>query len=197
MGRARKVDRETAIESALSAFWVHGYKALGVRKLEELTGINRFALQTEFGGKNGLFLEIAKTYISYWGDTHREAIRNGTLDELADFFLERTQKNSRAEMNSGCLIFNTLGDEQPDAPEIRQLISGFLDTIQATFAAALHNERAAGTLVEDLDIDQASQMLLSTLIGMNMLIKARGCNEAGRPAALGAQKTIMSWRTTT
>jgi len=100
-------------------------------------------------------------------------------------------------MNSGSLIFNTLEDGQPEAPKIRQLRAGFLDKVQATFAAALENERAAGSLVEGLDIDQANQMLLSTLIGMNMLIKARGSNEAGRPAALGAQKTIMSWRTTT
>ena len=38
-------------------------------------------------------------------------------------------------------------------------------------------------------------MLLSTLIGMNMLIKVRGSNEAGRPVALGTRKTILSWRT--
>lgn len=61
--------------------------------------------------------------------------------------------------------------------------------------AALEHERSAGTLSDDLEIQQASQMLLSTLIGMNMLIKVRGSNEAGRPVALGTRKTILSWRT--
>ena len=62
--------------------------------------------------------------------------------------------------------------------------------------AARRNERSAGTLIDDLEIEEASQMLLSTLIGMNMLIKVRGSNEAGSSIAPGTWKTIMSWWTT-
>ena len=83
MGRAKKVDRELARKSALSAFWVHGYNSLGVRKLEELTGINRFALQTEFGGKAGLFGEILDAYTAEWDNNYLEPVRNGNLDDLA------------------------------------------------------------------------------------------------------------------
>lgn len=194
MGRTKKVDRDTAREAALSAFWTNGYTGLGVRKLEELTGINRFALQTEFGGKNGLFLEISKLYVSLWKDSYLEGIRTGNLDNVADYFLQRASKSARAETNNGCLIFNTLSDEQLDAPDIRKEVSGFLRTIQNSFASALHNERAQGTLIGDLDINEASQLLLSSLIGMNMLIKARQSNEAALPTALALQKTILGWR---
>lgn len=194
MGRKKKVDRNTAQEAALSAFWANGYTGLGVRRLEELTGINRFALQTEFGGKNGLFLDISKLYVSSWKRTYRDAIRNGNLDSLAEYFLLRASTNLPAESNNGCLLFNTLSDEQLDAPDIRKVVSDFLQTIQQSFACALHNERAQGTLIEDLDINGASQLLLSSLIGMNILIKARQSNKAALPTALALQKTILAWR---
>ena len=194
MGRKRKVDRDTARQSALSAFWVNGYSGLGLRRLEELTGINRFAVQTEFGGKDGLFLDIAERYCSLWKRTEGEKLRAGNLEQLAAFFLKRTRKDLPEEFNSGCLMLNTLGGDQPDNPEFRQAITGFLDTIQSSFAAALENEKTQGTLIDGLRIEESSQMLLSALIGMNMLIKQQGDNQAARPAAKGLQKTIMSWR---
>jgi TetR/AcrR family transcriptional repressor of nem operon len=194
MGRAKKVDREIARASALSAFWIHGYKSLGVRKLEELTGINRFALQTEFGGKTGLFGEILDAYTSAWDSSHLEPVRNGNLDDLAAYFLHRASKAARAEANSGCLIINTLSEGKLDTPEISERISRFLDHIQKTFAQALQNESAQGTLISDLDIGAASQMLLSSLIGMNILIRMEGSSEAALPTAIGLQTTIMSWR---
>jgi len=194
MGRAKKVDRELARESALSAFWIHGYKSLGVRKLEELTGINRFALQTEFGGKNGLFVEILDTYTSAWDTKYLEPVRNGNLDDLAAYFVQRASMDARTETNSGCLMINTLSEGNLDAPEISERVSNFLDHVQNTFSKALHNERVQGTLISSLDIDEASQMLLSSLIGMNILIRLKGSNEAALPTAIGLRTTIMNWR---
>jgi TetR/AcrR family transcriptional repressor of nem operon len=194
MGRAKKVDRELARESALSAFWVHGYKSLGVRKLEELTGINRFALQTEFGGKAGLFGEILDAYTCEWDSNYLEPVRNGNLDELAAYFLQRTSKELRAEANSGCLMFNTLSEGSLDTPAISERLSRFLDHIQSTFTQALRNESAQGTLNSDLDIGDASQMLLSSIIGINILIRIKGSSEAALPTATGLHTMIMSWR---
>jgi TetR/AcrR family transcriptional repressor of nem operon len=194
MGRAKKVDRETARASALSAFWVNGYSGLGVRKLEELTGINRFALQTEFGGKNGLFAEVLDAYTSQWDYKYLEPVRNGNLDNLAAYFLQRVSKKSRAETNSGCLVINTLSEGNLNTPEINEKVSGFVDRIQDTFAEALRNEKAQGTLDKELNIGEATQMLLSSLIGMNILIRMKGNNEAALPTARGLHQTIISWR---
>jgi TetR/AcrR family transcriptional repressor of nem operon len=193
MGRTRKVDSAVARESALSAFWVHGYKGLGVRKLEELTGINRFALQTEFGGKDGLFFEILDMYASTWKD-NLEVVRSGNLDHLAAYFIQRASKNGRYESNSGCLVFNTLSGDTVSSPEIIKKIESLVSSVQRSFSYALKNEKALGTLKGDLDIGQTSQMLVSSLIGMNIYIKMKGKNEAALPTAKSLKNTIMSWR---
>lgn len=193
MGRAKKVDRAVARESALSAFWVHGYKGLGVRKLEELTGINRFALQTEFGGKDGLFAEILDMYASSW-KADLKVVRDGNLDHLAAYFMQRASKDGRSETNSGCLAFNTLGGDAIDNPDIKRKIESLVNGLQRAFSHALKNEKMQGTLKSDLDISATSQMLVSSLIGMNIFIKMKGKNEAALPTANGLKKTIMSWR---
>ena len=69
MARAKSYDREVAVEAAMLAFWRKGYGALGVREIESETSINRFALQTDFGGKQGLFLEALQKYLAISDET--------------------------------------------------------------------------------------------------------------------------------
>ena len=69
MPRKRKLSIEEAIEKSMFAFWQYGF-GLGVRSLEEKTGINRFMLQTELGGKEGLFIKALDAYLAKWKKTY-------------------------------------------------------------------------------------------------------------------------------
>ena len=71
MPRERKLTIEEAIEKSMFAFWEHGF-GLGVRNLEQITGINRFMLQTELGGKEGLFLHRKSFKISLKSGNYNE-----------------------------------------------------------------------------------------------------------------------------
>ena len=62
MPRPKSYDRQDAIAKACLAFWEHGYQDLGVREVERLTGLNQFAIRSEFGGKEGLYLEALTYY---------------------------------------------------------------------------------------------------------------------------------------
>lgn len=62
MPRPKSYDRDEAIRKARDAFWESGYGALGVRDLETRSGINRFALKNDFGGKEQLFVECLDSY---------------------------------------------------------------------------------------------------------------------------------------
>jgi hypothetical protein len=66
--------------------------------------------------------------------------------------------------------------------------------MESAFSKALHNKSAQGTLISDVAIRQASQMLLSSLIGMNILIRIKVSNEAAQPTASGLRTIIISWR---
>ena len=53
MPRSKGYDRAQAVERACEAFWEFGYQALGLREIESRTGLNRFAIHTEFGRQGG------------------------------------------------------------------------------------------------------------------------------------------------
>lgn len=194
MARSRKVEIDAARALALSAFWSHGYQTLGVRKLEELTGINRFMLQTEFGGKQGLFLETIDAYISQWDKDYLIQIRAGNIDQIVDFFNLRASNTTVSEANNGCLMINTLCEGPVENSDIKDRIFKFMDLMRNSLSQALCNERAQGSLKKTVDIDQASEMLANALIGMNVTIKLHGKNEAAQAAAKQLCKTLLSWR---
>jgi TetR/AcrR family transcriptional repressor of nem operon len=194
VARARKIDRKKAQELALKAFWLNGYTGLGVRKLEKITGINRFMLQTEFGGKEGLFVDVLDTYISLSEKTCYETVRSGNLDSLIELFLQRAGDALPMESSNGCLMINTLCEGDTENAAIKQRGVDFMDVMQSAMIQALKNEQSQGTLVIDLDINQASEMLMASLVGMNVLVKMNGDNRAVLPAAKMIEKTILSWR---
>lgn len=195
MARARKVDREQARELALKAFWLNGYSNLGVRKLEEATGINRFMLQTEFGGKGGLFAEVLDNYLTLSNETTFDGVRDGNLDALVELFLNRASDNLPAESNNGCLMINTLCENDIGDDSIKERVASFMQQMQSAIAQAIKNEEAQGTLLKTLDVVQASEMLMASLVGINVLVKLNGNNKAALPSAQLMAETILSWRT--
>jgi TetR/AcrR family transcriptional repressor of nem operon len=194
VARARKIDRNKARELALKAFWLNGYTGLGVRKLEEITGINRFMLQTEFGGKEGLFVGVLDAYISLTEKLCNETVRSGNLDGLIALFLQRAGDALPMESSNGCLMINTLCEGDTESAAIKQRGVDFMDVMRSAMIQALKNEQSQGTLVIGLDINEASEMLMASMVGMNVLVKMSGDNRAVLPAAKMIEKTILSWR---
>ena len=57
-GRPREFDRDTALQSAVDAFWRRGYEATSVADLVAATGVNRASMYDTFGNKRELFIEV-------------------------------------------------------------------------------------------------------------------------------------------
>lgn len=195
MPRTRKVDRKEAKQKAMSAFWRSGYNQLGVRALEEATGINRFTLQTEFGGKAGLFLSILNDYLELSQNIMFAELHNGGLEEIAQVFLRRADNSQLPqETNCGCLVVNTACENDGSNEDINKRIHDFMEISRNAFKAALENERKKGTLNNELNIDDAAEFLRSEMFGLNVVAKSKGNNEATGPAARFTAQLVRSWR---
>lgn len=62
MGRHKLFERNEVTDKALFAFWQKGYADTSLSDLEKATGVFKPALYSEFGDKEGLFLECVKHY---------------------------------------------------------------------------------------------------------------------------------------
>ncbi|MCM8531390.1 MAG: TetR/AcrR family transcriptional regulator [Lentisphaeraceae bacterium] len=63
MGRNKTYNKEEVLEKALELFWRKGYEGTHLQDLVSHTGLNRFSLYKEFGGKDGLFHEVFELYV--------------------------------------------------------------------------------------------------------------------------------------
>ena len=55
MARPRGFERNEVIDKAMELFWRQGYEGAHLAALVDHTGLNRFSLYKEFGGKAGLY----------------------------------------------------------------------------------------------------------------------------------------------
>jgi TetR/AcrR family transcriptional repressor of nem operon len=194
MARTKKITREEAALRARSAFWQHGYSHLTVRKLEEYTGINRFMLQTDFGGKDGLFMAAFKQYEQMVRTTQFNTIAAGTSADVLAFFEQQPTGEFSDEHRYGCLAANTFCEGHLQNKDIEQALEAFFLLMNNAFYAALQRDRDAGKLKTDVNITHAAEYLVTMAIGLSNIIRSRDSNLAGLGSVNMVCDSIRSWQ---
>jgi AcrR family transcriptional regulator len=109
MGRHKEYVREEVLTKARDLFWAKGYEGTHLQELVEVTGVSRFGLYSEFGGKEGLFQEALENYIaeakSAYDDTLAREPRG--LNNIHDYFDSIRITRSY----HGCFLVNTLTEK--------------------------------------------------------------------------------------
>lgn len=195
MARTKSYDRDEALQKAVLAFWEHGYGSLGVRSIEQITGLNRFAIQTDFGGKEGLFREALDRYIELTTEFLAQPLKEGGLDALEAFFESLVSPDGVKGREYGCLALNTLIETaSQDFPGIDRQVDHQYTIISEAFEAALTNARERGELKETIQIADAVPFLQAVGMGMQATIRKTGTVAAAEGQARMAIEVVKSWR---
>ena len=195
MPRKRKLSIEEAVEKSMFAFWQYGF-GLGVRSLEKITGINRFMLQTELGGKEGLFIQAFDAYLDKMEKDLFLPIASGNLDTIVGFLKKQFNDNKNPMACHGCFAVNTMSDENAVSEEIERRRRRFMDLNLKSFISALENEQKNNRLKKNLNIEKTANFLIASIFGINILDKIKNNNSHSRPAMEMLVQQMMSWRKT-
>ena len=195
MPRKRKLSIEEAVEKSMFAFWQYGF-GLGVRSLEKITGINRFMLQTELGGKEGLFIQAFDAYLDKMEKNLFLPIASGNLDTIVGFLKKQFNENKNPMACHGCFAVNTMSDENAVSEEIERRRRRFMDLNLKSFISALENEQKNNRLKKNLNIEKTANFLTASIFGINILDKIKNNNSHSRPAMEMLVQQMMSWRKT-
>jgi len=194
--RKKKYDRDDSVLKACNAFWQHGYDALGVRALEELTGLNRFAIQTEFGGKEGLFLEVLDKYTQETETHFLQPLREGGLDQIENLYNQLITLLPNTAQAFGCLMVNTVVENAVLArTAIKERTDRHFKQMEGAISSALFRAKTNGQIASSFDIDEAVVFLVGSTMGVQVMIRREGSIEAAKPYVEMLIKTINSWRT--
>ncbi len=195
MARPKTYDRQDAIERACHAFWIHGYTALGVRELEKLTGLNKFAIRSEFGGKEGLYLEALRYYTDAADTMVLAPMRTGGIETIDAFFEGLVTEGCANSSPWGCLIVNTgIENAELRRPALKAASDAYWTALAKHFDKALHRSIEAGEIDPTLNVDEASRGLVTAVMGVHTMNRVSGAHDAGASLVNMVRDLIKSWR---
>jgi AcrR family transcriptional regulator len=108
MGRPKTWERSDVLRRAARLFWEKGFEGAHLQELVDATGLNRFALYKEFGGKEGLFHAALQSYISDLGELTSILGRQPMgIENVREFFRASDTYN----FHHGCFVLNTVREK--------------------------------------------------------------------------------------
>ena len=196
MGRDRKIAHQAALDAAQSLFWQEGDSGASTRQIEEQTSLTRFTIQTSYGGKKELFLKTLDNYLDNTFARFLPRPTSNILTALAVWFESFTGPDHMpAVTDQGCLLLNTIteferGDLEPD-----RRIEDYFAALRSCFGDALKKGIELGEVDPGLDVVEKTELLVATVLGLNMMIRAGTEATAGRAMSTSIAGMIREWHT--
>lgn len=184
-GRPAQFDRDTAIDTALMAFWQEGYQANSVKALAERLGITRSSFYNAFESQEALFLAALERYLERSPDRALAATPTaGNVCALITATFKAICQGLAMDKDAkGCMAVNSVGAlcnvDASLGPKIAAHMMARLERIEALLQAAV----AKGELAPDTDIAATALSLKTFLVGLNMMAKVLPDRSALWPAA--------------
>jgi AcrR family transcriptional regulator len=166
MARPRSYDRDAVVDKAMSLFWRLGYEGAHLAALVEHTGLNRFSLYKEFGGKAGLYDAALERFLGYLLSQYRDILTAQPLGlENIEAVLRALQYGSTYY---GCFMINTLTqrDTVPEGAYGKALAA--TEEIEALYAGNLASALARGQIAKSSNVSNLAKMLQTLDQGLHI-----------------------------
>ncbi len=195
VGRPRAFDMETVLDAATRLFWEQGYEATSLAQLRAATGLSSASLYGTFGSKEGLFERVVEHYkqgpgrvtdiVADESISPREAVAgllHGSIDMQAD-----------SAHPVGCLIALAGTTRAPgeDQAGVRAAVTSLREADRVRVRACVERGIAAGELHARTDVDGATAMIHTFLLGVSTQLRD------GVPAATlhtAVDQLLSNWR---
>lgn len=154
------------IDRAMELFRRQGYEGAHLSALVAQTGLNRFSLYKEFGGKAGLFEAALDRFLKALLDQYRENLTRQPLGlENVEATLNALRYGSRYY---GCFMLNTLTqkDAVPEAAFAHAIAA--TEEIEALYHANLVSAAARGQIGRTTNLAALGKMLQTLDQGLHI-----------------------------
>lgn len=184
MARPREFDETAAVESAMHAFWEHGYEATSTQDLCEATGLGRSSVYNTFTSKRALF----QRSLAHYTNTQlgkRQALLDGpgTAAERLAAVLYQAIDDDLEDRRRGCLVVNTLAELGVPDDEVGAALRNDTDRNLAMFAECVREGLLDGSPRDGLDPAEVAEFLLGTTSGLRVMARRGTSRDSMRAVA--------------
>lgn len=173
IGRPRKFDAEKAVSSAMEQFWAGGYFATSLQDLMQCMSLSKSSLYQSFGNKEQLFVLCIQHYELYLDQMLKARLEDASSGlEFVRSLIDSVIAEAEKPNPKGCLLVNTANELAGREESIAQAVGNGLIKIKTNLKTALERARGEGDIEADIDLEQASDYLVSGISGLRTMIKA-------------------------
>jgi len=163
MARPRTYQREQVLQRATELFARKGYEGAHLQELVEVTGLNRFSLYKEFGGKEGLFQAALDAYLGRLAELDallkRQPLGLANLWAFYEALLAQ-------DFPHGCLAVNTIREKHVVPQRVFASIERFAYAGEENFRRNLAAARERGELAADTDVEALAKFMTAFDMGL-------------------------------
>jgi TetR/AcrR family transcriptional repressor of nem operon len=170
--RPREFDEETALEAAMRCFWASGYAATSMRDLGEAMRLGLASVYNAFGGKRALFTQCLDCYLNANMRARIARLEAALPPGQAIETYLRDVVERALENRLGCMLVN-VALEAPRDPEIAGAVAARLAEMEAFFHRCAAAGQRDGTISTEHDPSDIARLMLTTVMGLNVLARGR------------------------
>ncbi|EEM91961.1 TetR/AcrR family transcriptional regulator [Bacillus thuringiensis] len=175
MARLREFDEEKALDAAMQLFWEKGYAATSLSDLTAKMEIQKPSLYSAFGDKEGLFEVALRRYTNLHAANIRTKLQNeqSVKEAIRMFFENLVEEEYKKEFSKGCFCINTMVELAPHNEKFEVLTREHQMYLAVIFQELIMKGIRSGELQSDLNAKALAQTLVTSLIGLTVLMKSR------------------------
>lgn len=175
MARLREFDKEKALDAAMQLFWEKGYAATSLSDLTAKMEIQRPSLYAAFGDKEGLFEAALRRYTNLHAASIRTKLQKeqSVKEAIRIFFENMVEEEYKKESNKGCFCINTMVEIAPHNEKFEVLTREHQMYLSVIFQELITKGIQSGELQSDVNAKALAQTLVTSLIGLTVLMKSR------------------------
>ncbi|MGE1126303.1 TetR/AcrR family transcriptional regulator [Bacillus wiedmannii] len=175
MARLREFDEEKALDAAMQLFWEKGYAATSLSELTAKMEIQKPSLYSAFGDKEGLFEAALRRYTNLHAANIRTKLQNeqSVKGAIRTFFENMVEEEYKKEFSKGCFCINTMVELAPHNEKFEVLTREHQMYLAVVFQELITKGIRSGELQSDLNAKAVAQTLVTSLIGLTVLMKSR------------------------
>ena len=130
MTRPKEYDRNDVLNKATELFWEKGYEATSISELAKKTKLNVNSIYNEFGSKNKLFCACIDNFLANYCQVEEILTKKPLGLNNIEAFFKYKMEIYNAEYGKGCLVFNTVTEEESVSQEANKKVNHFLEKMK-------------------------------------------------------------------
>ncbi|MDT0409600.1 MULTISPECIES: TetR/AcrR family transcriptional regulator [unclassified Streptomyces] len=184
MARPRQFDEQDAVASATRLFWRRGYHATSVRDLGDELHLTPSSLYRTFTDKHTLYLRALDHYrrtestqAEQWLRVEERPVR----DVLREWMTRLLDCPAGGEAGMGCFVVNAATELGTGDAQVHASTEAAFEVTRTALRAVLDEGRERGELAAGIDLDAATELLFTTVLGLR--VRERAGHEFARLTA--------------